>query len=317
MGMETSNNITVTERLNPLNDFLFFKVMGEKGNEIQLLGFLNAVLGNSGKKPIESIEILENQSFVTDVINGKSCILDVLAILSDGTKVNIEVQLSNQGNMDRRSLYYWSKVYFESLDEGHDYRELPNVIAINIIDFDFLPGGNVHTYFNLREAANPSLILSGALEIHFINMVKWRKQEDKDIVKNSLHRWLTWFDEGSPPELVAEVVSMDSTIKAADERQSYIARTRTETLRVEGSPLPNEEARRVYWSRRKAEHDRISGLNHARREGRGEGLQEGREERNTEIARNALAEGFSMEAIQKITGLDLEAIKQLAGPEKE
>jgi len=40
MGMETINNNTFTERLNPLNDFLFFKVMGEKGNEVQLLGFL-------------------------------------------------------------------------------------------------------------------------------------------------------------------------------------------------------------------------------------------------------------------------------------
>jgi len=44
-----------------------------------------------------------------------------------------------------------------------------------------------------------------------------------------------------------------------------------------------------------------------------EALQEGREERNIEIARNALAEGLPIEVIQKITGLDLEAIKQLAG----
>jgi len=87
MGMETINN-TFTERLNPLNDFLFFKVMGEKGNEVQLLGFLNAVLKQSGKKPIESVEILENQSFIKDIASGKSCILDVLAVLSDGTKVN-------------------------------------------------------------------------------------------------------------------------------------------------------------------------------------------------------------------------------------
>jgi predicted transposase/invertase (TIGR01784 family) len=160
IGMKHLDINTPTQRFNPLNDFLFFKVMGEKGNEIQLLGFLNAVLSQSGKKSIESVEILENQSFVKDIINGKSCVLDVLAVLSDGTKVNIEVQLSNQVNMERRSLYYWSKVYFESLNEGHDYRELPNVIAINIIDFDFLPYENVHTCFNLREAANPSLILS-------------------------------------------------------------------------------------------------------------------------------------------------------------
>jgi len=34
------------ERLNPLNDFLFLKLMGEEGNEVQCLSFLNAVLGS-------------------------------------------------------------------------------------------------------------------------------------------------------------------------------------------------------------------------------------------------------------------------------
>ncbi|MDR2717194.1 MAG: hypothetical protein LBB89_03900 [Treponema sp.] len=36
------------QRHNPLNDYLFYKIMGEKGDEIQLLGFLNAVLGKTG-----------------------------------------------------------------------------------------------------------------------------------------------------------------------------------------------------------------------------------------------------------------------------
>jgi len=39
-----------------------------------------------------------------------------------------------------------------------------------------------------------------------------------------------------------------------------------------------------------------------------EGLEKGRED----IARNALAEGSSIEYVQKITGLDLETIKNLA-----
>jgi predicted transposase/invertase (TIGR01784 family) len=291
--METVNNNEPPQRFNTLNDFLFFKVMGEKGNEAQLTGFLNAVLGRSGKKSIETVEILENQSYLKDIISGKSCILDVLAILTDKTKVNIEVQLSNKGNMDRRSLFYWSKVYFESLAGGQDYRELPNVININIVDFNFLPDENVHTCFNLREATNPSLILSSALEIHFINMLKWRKQEDKDIVNNSLHRWLTWFDERSPPELIAEVINMDSAIKAANERQTYVTQ--------------DEEARRIYWSRRKAEHDLVSGLNHARREGR----EEGKTEEKLEIAMNLLAKGSTPEFVQEITGLKLEAIRKL------
>jgi hypothetical protein len=61
------------ERLNPLNDFLFFKVMGEKGDEEQLLGLLNAVLGTSGKNRLVSVEILGNRTFTIPVFtSGKT-----------------------------------------------------------------------------------------------------------------------------------------------------------------------------------------------------------------------------------------------------
>ena len=122
-----------SQRLNSLNDYLFFKVMGEKGNEVRLLGFLNAVLGRSGKKTITDLEILENTSFAAEIINGKSCILDVRAILEDGTKVNIEVQLRNEHNIDRRSLFYWSRMYSEKVEQGNNYKDLPNVIANSYI----------------------------------------------------------------------------------------------------------------------------------------------------------------------------------------
>jgi len=126
-------------------------------------------------------------------------------------------------------------------------------------------------------------------------MVKWRNLGEKDIVNNSLHRWLAWFDEGSPPELVEEVVNMDNTIKAANERQTHVTQ--------------NEEARRAYWSRRKAEHDLISGLNYARDEGMEKGLKEGQEISKKNIAKNALTKGLPIEMIHDITGLDLETIK--------
>ena len=46
---------------------------------------------------------------------------------------------------------------------------------------------------------------------------------------------------------------------------------------------------------------------------REEEREEAHEERNIEIARNALAKGLPIDVIHDITGLDLEAIKQLAG----
>jgi predicted transposase/invertase (TIGR01784 family) len=104
--MKETVNFDPSTRFNPLDDFLFLKVMGEKGDEKQLCGFLNAVLGRSGMESIKSVDILDNKSFVKDIITGKSCILDVLAVLEDGTKVNIEVQLSNENNMAQRSLFY-------------------------------------------------------------------------------------------------------------------------------------------------------------------------------------------------------------------
>ena len=63
----------------------------------------------------------------------------------------------------------------ESDTVGEDYQELPNVIAVNIVDFDFPAEGNTHTCFHIREDTDPSLILSPALEIHFVNMVKYAK----------------------------------------------------------------------------------------------------------------------------------------------
>jgi hypothetical protein len=73
--METHKNNKPLQRLNPLNDFLFYKVMGEKGSEPKFTGFLNAVLGRTGRKPIETLEIRDDRTIVKDLLEGKSCVL--------------------------------------------------------------------------------------------------------------------------------------------------------------------------------------------------------------------------------------------------
>jgi hypothetical protein len=63
--MEAPKKLIV--RLNPLNDYLFLKIMGEKGDEDQLLGFLNAVLPRKGRQAIASVEIIENRTITAKV----------------------------------------------------------------------------------------------------------------------------------------------------------------------------------------------------------------------------------------------------------
>jgi predicted transposase/invertase (TIGR01784 family) len=272
-------------RLNPLNDYLFLKVMGEKGDEEQLLGFLNAVFRRTGKDKIVSVEILKHKIFTAEVIGDKTSILDIRAVLADGTKVNIEVQLRNLGNMDKRSLFYWSREYTKGIEAGQDYIELPNVVSINIVNFEFMLAGGFHTIFHLWEDRDRNILLTDALELHFVDMVKFRALPDKNIKNDPLHRWLTYFDKDSPPELIEEVVKMDIAIQKAQERTAFVA--------------GDKEALREYHLREMALSDWTSGVNHALRE-----------ERKT-IARNLKVIGVSIEQIAQGTGLTKEQINEL------
>ena len=304
--MNISNNNKPSVRLNPLNDYLFLKVMGEKGDEVQLLGFLNAVLKRTEQNRLVSVEIMDNKTFSAETIGDKSSILDVRAVLQDNTKVNIEVQLRNLRNMDKRSLFYWSKEFVKSLKAGHDYLELPSVIAINIVNFDFLDTENFHTIFRLREGTEHELVLSNALEIHFVNMVKYRRLSGKDILNEPLHRWLAWLDESSPPELVEEVISMDNTIRAAEERQVYVT--------------GDEEAIRAYEMRQMALSDMTTMENYALERGHARGYASGHEEGlaagcqkiQVEHVQKMKEMKFSIEQIQAITGLSIEAIDNIS-----
>jgi len=269
---------------DPLNNFFFYKVFGEKGNEVQLLGFINAVLGKTGNDKFVSVEILENKNFMAEIMSGKSCSLDVRAQLQNGTMVNIEVQLQDEHNMDRRSLFYLSKEYVKRLKAGKNYIELQNVIAINIVDYDFPKTKNFHSCFHLREDTEPDIILTDALEIHFINMVKYRKQ-GKERLDDPLCRWLAWLNKNSPQELLEEVVKMDTAIQSADMRMLHLTMS--------------EEEIDTYERMMKAEMDRVSAVTYLLKK------------QEVTIARNALAKGSTPEFVSEITGLSLEEIAKL------
>ena len=125
-------------KVKPINDFIFKKIFGEKGNEDILISFINAVLKRTNKEPILEIEIIDNKQLTKEVINDKTGIIDVRARTAKGENVDIEVQLTDQGNMDKRTLFYWGKMYLENIKQGEDYTSLEKVITINILDFDYL-----------------------------------------------------------------------------------------------------------------------------------------------------------------------------------
>ena len=292
----------------PLDNFFFFKVMGEKGDEVQLLGFINAVLHRTGKNRFNSVEILENKTFSAEVKGDKSNTLDVRAVLQDGTRTNTEVQVRNQHNIGKRSLFYWSREFARSLEAGQDYNELPNVIAISILNYDFPPLKEVHTCFHLREDRHRDYVLSESLEIHYLNMVQYRKQW-KGRLDDPLSRWLAWLNKDKGKKLAEEAIKMDAAIQAANERMVYVT--------------GDKEAIRAYERYQMALSDYTSEMNYARDEahakghaeghakGHAEGHAKGHAEGIFEVARKMKEMGYSIKKIQTITGLPTETIEQM------
>jgi predicted transposase/invertase (TIGR01784 family) len=273
------------ERLNPLNDYMFLKIMGEKGDEEQLRSFLNAVLEREGRDVIRSVEIIENKKITAKIIGDKTSILDIRSITADDERTNIEVQLRNQGNMDRRSLFYWSREFSAGIKAGQDYHEAPNVIVINILDYEFMPAiPDFHLKFQIREDTH-SFKLTDALEMHFISMAKFRSLPEKDIWNNKKLQWLTWLDKSTPISLVEKIIANNPEIKQAEEKMMHISMSKS--------------ARRAYEMREMAMCDWTTSQNHARRE------------EKLEIARNFKNMGVPVEQIALGTGLSIEEIGRI------
>ena len=206
------------QRLKPLNDFIFGKTFGEKGDEEQLLSLLNAILAKPKHKTLVRIEIAEHRTFTAEV---------------------------------------------------------------SVDDF--------HTVFHLWQDSHKDCLLTDALEIHFIDVKKFNALPKKDIKNDSLHRWLTFFDQSISDDLLKGLIDMDAAIYKANEKMIFLAN--------------DKEVLRLYNMREMAQIDYNSGMKKARDEGKAEA--------KTETARNLLEMNMTHEQIAKATGLTPEEINSL------
>ena len=98
--------------LDPKMDFVFKNIFGSEKHPNILISFLNATL--KPKDLITAVEI-KNTDLNKGYIEDKFSRLDVKATTSNNEIINIEIQLKNEYNMIKRSLFYWSKLYSEQL----------------------------------------------------------------------------------------------------------------------------------------------------------------------------------------------------------
>ena len=271
--------------LDPKIDFIFKNIFGNKTSPNILISLLNAVLGY--KEETKKItEITIDDSFIKkENIDDKFSILDIKATLSDGTRVNIEMQIIDQYDMKKRSLYYLSRLYSEQLKQGDEYKKLNGAIGINILNFNLLSNDRYHNRYLFKESETNE-VFTDLMQIHIIELPKFKKEPSE--IKDELESWVEFLKEPS-----AEVVEMLSK-KVPEIIEAF------EVLKVVSS---NEETRRDAEIRIKAMSDKASSLAGAKKEGE--------YQKSLSVAKVSLENGLSMDMIAKITGLELSVIEKL------
>lgn len=164
--------------------------------------------------------------------------------------INVEIQLINQYNMIKRTVFYLSKMILSQLKKGEDYSALSRTITINILDFNYLEEDNfINNYLYHNKITKK--ILSDLCEIIFIELPKFNNtHKDYD---DKLHKWLTFLANASGKE-IQDMAKTDSEIK--------------EAMDVLYNISSDEELRRLIDLRELAIMDEQNRLNGAKKEGK-------------------------------------------------
>ena len=267
----------INRAMLPTNDYIFKRIFGYKGKENITKGFIEATTNHK----INSIELGESTILEKDLNNDKIGILDVKAVLNNNIQCNIEMQVVNKSDIEKRLLYYWSKLYGKSIKEGEDYWKLKNTIEILVADFELEKLKSIpkfHTEFKIREKEFHSTVLTDALEIHIIELPKiLRKIENGEIRKaDKLTLWAIFLinpnkiggKEMSDNEEIKEAKELYDKIQSS-EREQELAELRLKYIR-------DNNAIQKYGY----EH----GYERGREDGKIAGMEEGKKEERKKIA---------------------------------
>jgi predicted transposase/invertase (TIGR01784 family) len=298
-------------KIDRKNDYAFKRIMGHEDTKDILARFLTVML----KTTIMPEEItLAHTELSPEYLADKAALLDIQVRRSaTHEKMNIEMQVDEQGDFGRRMLYYWARGFAEELKEGEDYAELPRMISIVVTDFaawQWRDKEKFHGVFQILER-DERVLFDEALEIHILSLPQLRQRQ----LASELSEEECWgfYLDNAEGELMKTIM----------EREPLLARA----LMVEEVFAQNAEERRFYEMREKGRRDYASKMSHLRKEkikaqqealaqGRAQGIKEGEERGRLEekrvLIKAMLAAGIAREQIAKVGQLSLAEIDKLS-----
>jgi predicted transposase/invertase (TIGR01784 family) len=276
-------------------DWAVKKLLRNKANFVVLEGFLSELLFDD----IKIQKILESESN-QDTDNDKYNRVDILTQNSKNELIIVEIQNTYEIDFFHRMIYGTSKTLIENISLGQPYSEIKKIISINIVYFDL---GQGKDYVYKGKTNFEGLHEKDTLQLSIQQKQTFTKKEISDffheyyiikvnkfndIAKDTLDEWVYFLknsevkDEFKAKGLAEAKEVLD--IMRLDKEQQYGYNRYLDYLHYKASEI---------LSLRLVAEDKV------------------RQDRNFEIAKNAIIKGAEDAFIADITGLTLDQIEEI------
>lgn len=192
--------------------------------------------------------------------------------LTNGTQIDLEIQIVPFPNWTERSLFYLAKMYTDQIKEGEPYEVLKKCIQISILDFILFPETEAfYSSYHLWEDGRHELY-TDKFEVHVLELPKLARY---DYPQSELLNWARFINAETKEEF-----------ERVAKTNPYIGRAYEELERISA----DEEKRLEYEARQKAirDHNHLMKVN--LEAGCRQGLEEGRAEGKAEAIMELLSD---------------------------
>jgi len=281
--------------INPFTDFGFKKLFGEEPNKDLLLDFLNELLKKHEGRIVE-LSYSKNEHLGKGEVDRKA-VFDIYCQNERGEKFIVEMQKSKQNFFKDRSLYYATFPIQEQAQRSEWNYELKAIYSIGILDFVFeedKKNQDKYRYDVKLIDEETKKVFYDKLTFIYLEMPKFNKSIDQ--LETKFDKWLFVLKNLSRLQNLPESLR-DKVFEKVFEVAEIAKFTKEEYISYEDSL--------------KYYRDMKNSLDTARAEGKIEGIEQGKSERDLEIAKKSIERGLDDQTISIITGVDIEIIKAL------
>ena len=283
--------------ITPRVDIAFKKIFGVEENKDLLMSLINSVVNKEDQ--VVDVTIL-NPYNPKHFKKDKLSILDIKAEGHSGKRFNIEIQITDEADYDKRALYYWAKLYTEQLKQAQDYSNLNKTIGIHILNFLSITNNDrYHNCFHISDKVDGNNHFKD-FEMHTIELNKFDTDENKELgglvkkVKSALDIWLAFLTRN-------DLLNKEKLPKELESNELKKALSVLEVMNF------SKEERDAYEDHLKWLRIEANTLKKAKEEGIDEGIEKGIEK----VAKAMIAKNKSIEEISELTQLTKEKILEL------